>query len=784
MGMNGQRMFLFTGLLVFCCGLGAMAAGPESTDSINSNAAKSRAERLAEIKAILERNLAVRTAMAKGPGLKNGADFIGSGAVKVSAWGTPDACRFMVERDDCYYDMGQPVKDERGTTHGSYWRLGPLMAGELQFDLPALKEATCRQEQDLYRAEVRLMATQGAHALAMTSKVLRTSPNLIQTVMHNTGSAPLDVKLNSFATPSDEPKSLRIDRFAGLHGQTIWNSRRNHAGCHKYRMWIGMATRLLGTEGTFTTNNTDTSTLSFTIPAGQAVTLVTAVTSTGVPLTNDPADPIPAALEQAAQIAPASLLSLEKAHQASWDDYWLRSCIAIPAQPEMERYYYGALYGLGSAHRADNSGWAPGLVGWSTYDAQCTGWGAGHTLDYNLEAIYYGIYSSNRADLDEAYFRLIKPLADGFGVKAAKKLGYPGIVMPGGVAICGVVNHDGLGMKTNSAECALPLIDHWFYTYDTEFLKKVYPYLRQTADFWDAFLIKEPSGRYVIKGTSIWEGRPQNYNCASALAFVKRFYTGLLDASAVLGVDGDRRGKWQEILANLADFPTRTHGGKPIACYAEDQGEKIDPTLGASMTLPLYPVFPAQLIGLGSDPAKLKLYRDTLRECGRVWWSQPNSFVHTPVQAVRLGYDFAEIQAKFKKWLSAMTPNNFKIQAGGYFECVGAIEAVNSMLMQSQEGVIRLFPNWDGSDAHFHQLRAVGAFLVSAALKSGTVAELAIASEKGRPCRLVNPWPGKPVSVRAADGQAAAVVEQNGVLEFSTVQGGCYILSPVEKTEK
>ncbi len=194
------------------------------------------------------------------------------------------------------------------------------------------------------------------------------------------------------------------------------------------------------------------------------------------------------------------------------------------------------------------------------------------------------------------------------------------------------------------------------------------------------------------------------------------------------------------------------------------------------MTIPLYPVFPAQLIGLGSDPAKLKIYRDTLRECGKVWWRQPNSFVHTPVQAVRMGYDFAEIQAKFKKWLSAMTPNNFKIQAGGYFECVGAIEAVNSMLMQSQEGVIRLFPNWDGADASFQQLRAVGAFLVSASLKNGNVELLTITSEKGRSCRLVNPWPGQPVTVRANDGKLVPVVDRGGVLEFSTNEMGCYIL--------
>ncbi len=673
-------------------------------------AAQAATGRLAEVQAILERNLAVRTQMAKGPGMKNGADYFGSGAIRASAWGTPDAYRILAERDDCFFDVGRGGKTKDGRKYGRYWKLSPLVAGELQFDMPALKGAACRQEQDLYRAEVRMAAASGDRAVLVSSKALRTSPDLILTVLRNTGAKPLAVTINSFALPSDEPLSLEIDRFAGVKGDIFWSSRRSQAGAHKYRMWIGLATRVLDAEDCAYTNSADAAAVSFRIPPGQAVTLVTAVTSTGVPRTADPADPIPAALELVAKATPASLAMQEKSHQASWDDYWLRAYIAIPSQPEFERYYYGALYGLGASHRFDNSGWSPGLNGWSTYDTQSSGWAGNYTLNYNLEAIYYGVYSSNRADLDAAYFRVIKPLADGYGVKEAKKLGYPGVVMPGGTGIDGAVVHSDLGMRTNGTEIALPLIDHWFYTYDTEFLQKVYPYLRQVADFWDAFLIKEPSGRYVIKGTSIWEGRPQNYNCASALAFVRRFYIGILDASVALEVDSDRRGKWQEILTNLADFPTRTHEGKTMACYAEDQGEKIDPTLGASMTIPLYPVFPTQLIGLGSDPAKLKIYRDTLRECGRVWWSQPNSFVHTPVQAVRMGYDFAEIQVKFKRWLSQMTSNNFKIQAGGYFECVGAIEAVNSMLMQSQEGVIRLFPNWDGSDAHFHRLARWGRF--------------------------------------------------------------------------
>ena len=68
------------------------------------------------------------------------------------------------------------------------------------------------------------------------------------------------------------------------------------------------------------------------------------------------------------------------------------------------------------------------------------------------------------------------------------------------------------------------------------------------------------------------------------------------------------------------------------------------------------------------------------------------------------------------------------------------------MLLQSHEGVIRLFPVWPQDlNARFGGLRAVGALLVSAELKDGVVSGVTIHSEKGRDCTVQNPWPGQEV---------------------------------------
>jgi hypothetical protein len=91
-------------------------------------------------------------------------------------------------------------------------------------------------------------------------------------------------------------------------------------------------------------------------------------------------------------------------------------------------------------------------------------------------------------------------------------------------------------------------------------------------------------------------------------------------------------------------------------------------------------------------------------------------------------------------------PNLVLSYGGGGIENVAGFLAINEMLMQSYEGIIRLFPVWrKDQNARFGSLRAVGAFLVSARLKDGIIGDVKIVSDKGRTCTVENPWPGQTV---------------------------------------
>jgi hypothetical protein len=84
-----------------------------------------------------------------------------------------------------------------------------------------------------------------------------------------------------------------------------------------------------------------------------------------------------------------------------------------------------------------------------------------------------------------------------------------------------------------------------------------------------------------------------------------------------------------------------------------------------------------------------------------------------------------------------------------------AAAAVQEMLLQGQRGRIIVFPaipaTWQ--DVSFTNLRAEGAFLVSAARVAGKVVRVEVVAEKGGPCRLAIPSEGKDLKFDTRPGE-------------------------------
>ena len=149
-----------------------------------------------------------------------------------------------------------------------------------------------------------------------------------------------------------------------------------------------------------------------------------------------------------------------------------------------------------------------------------------------------------------------------------------------------------------------------------------------------------------------------------------------------------------------------------------------------------------------------------------------------------MGHDPQDTLTKLRKQLTITGFPNLSVfgGGGGIENCCGVPATINEMLLQSHEGVLRLFPVWPKEQpARFGRLRACGAFLVSSELRDGQVQTLRIESEKGRPCVVDNPWPQRRVRVLQKGKEGAREIEvktEGAQVRFVTRPGGIYRLEP------
>jgi hypothetical protein len=105
--------------------------------------------------------------------------------------------------------------------------------------------------------------------------------------------------------------------------------------------------------------------------------------------------------------------------------------------------------------------------------------------------------------------------------------------------------------------------------------------------------------------------------------------------------------------------------------------------------------------------------------------------------------------------------------------------AMQEMLLQSNEGKIRVFPaipaEWRDKPLAF-KLLARGGFLVASERQQGIIAQVGIKSRLGGPCRLQNPWPGQPATVTdlVTGLPVETRLEAEDVIAFETAPGTEY----------
>ena len=462
-------------------------------------------------------------------------------------------------------------------------------------------------------------------------------------------------------------------------------------------------------------------------------------------------------------------------HKEHWKRFWQKSGVSL-SDKQLELYWYAGLYA--DACCMGNKRCPPGLWGgYSTADGMA--WFGDYHLNYNYQAPFYPLTSSNHAELIECY---MAPLND--YLPTAKKLageyfGVKGAIYPVGLGPFGLETdlrpetkeHGHLfhGQKSNGAYGAVIPMMHWYGTRDSEFARReYYNYLYAVAEFWENYLVFE-DGAYQIYNDALnevgWYGSADHMphghddkNPVVSRGLVKMLMRLMIDLSSELGVNAEKIPKWQHIIDYLPDADTFELEGQKMLRGIEGSTEVRE--------LALEYCYPASAAGKYRLPEIFEAAKNTHKRLDI--WESHNRFCSYYPLAARLGLPPEEIIARIHTNIEKHgLPNGMFEFGGGGLENSAAVPAtVNEMLLQSYENIIRLFPCWNrDDDASFRYLRAYGAFLVSAKIKNGVISA-EILSEKGRTLNLEKPGDGY-----FAEINGRKIPLEENVTEIKTVPG-------------
>ncbi len=455
--------------------------------------------------------------------------------------------------------------------------------------------------------------------------------------------------------------------------------------------------------------------------------------------------------------------NFEKNHKKNtqwWTEFYKKSSFKT-SDAFLEMNWYASQYML--AVCSLNNDFPPGLFG-NFVTKDHVSWKGDYHLNYNYQGSFYGACSSNHVELTDCYAAPILDFRKKGKAFSEKFLGQKGVFYPIGIGPKGMVTEKSdtvwekmfLGQRSNAVHAADIMVMRWYATYDLDYAKKIYPFFLDVADFWEGYLVKR-DGVYNVVHDAIHEVPyfrddfdPQKYkkqineeNSLLTLGLLRMFFKCLIDISVELGTDEIRREGWKDILKNLHDFPTYRRKFKKVFRYTSN-GTAWD----TENTLCIQHIYPCGQVGLDSDRKMLKTAINTFFS-NRRWYDGNGGCSYYPC-SVRLGINPKLVLKKLKKYYEKFQlPNMLVLHGGGCLEnCSIASTTLNEMVLQGYEGKIRIFPDWDMDiDCSFENLRADGAFLVSASVKGGKTGTIKIKSEKGRMLKVVNPFESAKIKI-------------------------------------
>ncbi len=465
-------------------------------------------------------------------------------------------------------------------------------------------------------------------------------------------------------------------------------------------------------------------------------------------------------------------------HKSWWTEYWGKSGISLP-DTLIEKQWYLEMYKFAAASRKGAPPVSLQAV-WTADNGQTPPWRGDYHNDLNTQMSYWAGYASNHLEESSVFTDWLWKIKENSEEYTRRFFGVEGM----NVACIATLTGEPIGgwnQYANSPTAAGWLAHHfylqWKYGMDNEFLRdRAYPWVKEVARFFEYVSVFGEDGMRKLPLSSspeindnridAWFQETTNYD----LANIRFTYLAAGEMADALGMD-EEAAHWKKLLAEWPDFAKNENGlliapGVPLA----------DSHRHLSHLLAFHPL---GIIDVSQGNGTIDLILRSIKhveQLGPDWWTgftyawlaNMKARVFAGDDALRNLHIFIKAFCgpngfhlngdQLKAGFSEFTYRPFTLEAN--FACASAIQ---EMLLQSHTGVIRVFPalpsKWEC--ASFHDLRAMGAFLVSASYENHAVKSVEITAEKGGLMRFANPFSGQKFEVQMEPGETLLFTSDN-----------------------